>query len=409
MNETILNKIYKIETWESFLKSIEDKPIAVDKKLIKRVNKIIEEGLDKINLDFPIPIKKEIAKYKNSKKRTVYTFGEPYNTYLKVINYILQIDNYYPNLFCVNSVAYQKNKSVKKYVSRLKTEVLKNKRKYFIKTDFTDYFNSINQTILFEKIKNFFLPKDKDLQNLIFDIISREEVMVNDKIVKIKEKGVMAGIPISGYLANIYMNDVDWKMYRDHVYYTRYADDVIILTNNIEKDKEKFSKLLEPLKVTLNPKKIDQGEVKDGLVFLGFSIKPNEIDINQRALDKMKRRIKRRSKWFNMWLTKNKVPRETAAKTFIKGMNGKFYARDSEDKTCWMEWYTMSITTTKSLEIIDSYMVQYIRYILSGKHKGYKKNAEIPYDKIKELGYRSLVNEYWKIKKGKDIFNNENE
>lgn len=403
----ILTKLKQEKTWIDFLESVENKPIGEDKLLVKNINKIIKNGMESIDLNFPIPVKKEIAKYKNSKKRTVYTFGEPYNTYLKAINFLLQDKAEYANKFCINSVAYQKGKTVKTYVLRLRNEVLKNKRKEYIKTDFSDYFNSIDKTILFDKLDAFFSEEDRDLVDLFKFILNREEVIHNGDVINISEKGVMAGIPISGYLANIYMNEIDWIMYRNYTYYTRYADDVIILTNKREEEKQKFIELLKPLKVTLNPKKIDEGFTKDGLVFLGFFISSHEIDMNQRSIDKMKKRIKRRSKWFNMWLTKKNVSREIAAKTFIKGMNGKFYARDSEDKTCWLEWYGHVITTTKSLEEIDSYMVQYIRYILSGKHKGYKKNAEIPYEKIKELGYRSLVNEYWKLKKGKNILQEE--
>lgn len=399
----ILQALREEKTWIDFLQQNEEKLIGQDKHLIKNIKRIIDLGMDKIDLNFPIPVKKQIAKYKNSKKRIVYSFGEPYNTYLKAINFLLQEKKEYADKFCINSVAYQKGKTVKTYVTRLRNEVLKDKRKEYIKTDFSDYFNTINKDILFTKMDEFFSEEDMDLVELFKFILNREEVYENNQVTAIPEKGVMAGIPISGYLANIYMNEIDWIMYRERIYYTRYADDVIILTNDREKEKEHFVKLLEPLKVTLNPKKIDEGYTKDGLVFLGFFISSHEIDLNQRSIDKMKKRIKRRSKWFNMWLTKKNVSREVAARTFIKGMNGKFYARDSEDKTCWMEWYGNTVTTTKSFELIDSYMVQYIRYILSGKQKGYKKNAEIPYEKIKELGFRPLVNEYWKLRKGKNI------
>lgn len=399
---TTLEKLYLQDTWERFLISAEEKRIGNDQKLERNIKLVIKKGVENIDLNFPIPVKKEIAKYKNSKKRTVYTFGEPYNTYMKAMNFILQDNNLYLNKFCVNSVAYQKGKSVKHYVLKLKEELKKGNRKEYIKSDFSDYFNSIDQKILFEKLDLFFIPEDDDFKNLIKNLLLRPEVQVNGDIVNIIEKGVMAGIPISGYLANIYMNDVDWIMYKKHIYYTRYADDVIILTNNIEKDKKFFEEQLAPLNVTLNPKKVEQGLVKEGLVFLGFHIQNKEININQRSLDKMKTRIKRRSKWFNMWLSKNNVKREIAAKTFIKGMNGKFYAKDSEDQTCWMEWYGKIITTDVSLKEIDTYMAQYIRYILTGKQKGYKKNAEVPYEKLKELGFRPLVNEYWKAKKEKN-------
>ena len=395
----ILNRLKEKESWLSYLEFIESNPLTTDHMLIKNINSIIDKGVENIKLNFPIPQRKEIAKYKNDKKRTIYSFGEPYNTYLKCLNYIMQKDSYYSKQFCDNSVAYQQGKSVKRYITNLGHDVAKGNKRYFIKTDFSDFFNSIDQKILLKRLSSFILVEDADLYELLKYIITREDVYVNGKIELIKEKGVMAGIPISGYLSNIYMNDVDWAMKNAKIKYIRYADDVLILTNNIERDKETFTKLLEPLNVKLNPKKIDEGNIKDGLTFLGFKFENNRIDISDHSLFKMKNRIKRRSRWFSQWLSKNKVQRDVATRTFIKGMNKKLFTRDSDDQTCWLEWYGKNITTDESLREIDAYMLQYCRYLLSGKHKGYKKHAEIPYEDIKKLGYRSLVNEYWKARK----------
>ena len=110
----------------------------------------------------------------------------------------------------------------------------------------------------------------------------------------------------------------------------------------------------------------------------------------------MKNRIKRRAIWYRKWQEENHIPSYRVAKDFIKGMNRKFFTRNSEDKTCWMEWYGHNISTDKTLQNIDAYMQQYIRYIISGKNKGYKKNAMIEYVLLKKLGYKSLVNDYWK-------------
>lgn len=386
-------------TWQEFLIEIESNPIFVDRFLVRKIKKIIENGVENITLDFPIPTKKLISKYKSQKKRVVYSFGEPYNTYLKCINFILSTDATYPDQFCINSVAYQKGKGIKKYIESLQHQAALGRRKYYIKSDFTDFFNSIDLDILIEKMKGFFKESDNDLFEFLVGILSREEVNFRGNIIKEPKKGVMAGMPISGYLSNIYMNDVDWEMYKQHVYYTRYADDILIVTHGIDKHKSMYNELIKPLNLELNPSKTEDGLMKDGVTFLGFTIQRKRITIAEKAMKKMKKRIKRRSKWFNKWLKENNVSRETAAKTFIKGMNKKFYSRSSEDGTCWLEWYAKSVTTDEQFKEIDTYMCQYIRYILSGKQKGYKKNAEIPYEKLKKLGFKPLVNEYWKLRK----------
>lgn len=52
------------------------------------------------------------------------------------------------------------------------------------------------------------------------------------------------------------------------------------------------------------------------------------------------------------------------------------------------------LTTDEGLKELDAYLIQYIRYLYSGRH--YKGNYRVTYEKIKELGFRSLVNEFYK-------------
>jgi hypothetical protein len=395
----ILDKFKLKESWENYLKDLTSKKEYLDRKLIKNVTQIINSGLNALNLNFPIPVKKELQKYNTSKKRLVYFYPEPYNTYLKMINWLLQVDSEYASKFCINSYAYQKNKSVNIGIKSLQKEILAKKKSFFIKSDFSDYFNSINVNILENKMKSFFRQEDQDLVNFILQLLYKEEVYVNNQIKLISNKGVMAGTPVSGYLANIYMNEVDWEMYKKHIYYIRYADDVFIMTNKPQEDLEFFENQISSLNITLNPKKTSSGKVEEGFTVLGFHFKNDIIDVDEAKVQKMMNRIRRRSRWFKRWEKSNKVKNEVMVRTFIKGMNAKLYSGDDEDRLNWSRWYFANINTTKSLEKIDAYMVQYIRFLISGKHLGYKKNSEVSYEYIKKLGYKSLVNNYWKYKK----------
>ena len=395
----ILDKFKLKESWENYLKDLTSKKEYLDRKLIKNVTQIINSGLNALNFNFPIPVKKELQKYNTSKKRLVYFYPEPYNTYLKMINWLLQVDSEYASKFCINSYAYQKNKSVNIGIKSLQKEILAKKKSFFIKSDFSDYFNSINVNILENKMKSFFRQEDQDLVNFILQLLYKEEVYVNNQIKLISNKGVMAGTPISGYLANIYMNDVDWEIYKKHIYYIRYADDIFIMTNQPKEDLEFFENQISSLNITLNPKKTSTGKIEDGFTVLGFYFKDDIIDVDEFKVQKMMNRIRRRSRWFKRWEKSNKVKNEVMVRTFIKGMNAKLYSGDDEDRLNWSRWYFANINTTKSLEKIDAYMVQYIRFLISGKHLGYKKNSEVSYEYIKKLGYKSLVNNYWKYKK----------
>jgi hypothetical protein len=85
-----------------------------------------------------------------------------------------------------------------------------------------------------------------------------------------------------------------------------------------------------------------------------------------------------------------------AIKAMNRKYNKKFFGNDNSELS-WKYWYFPTITTSKSLNIIDKYYQQEIRYIVTGRHS--KKNYKIvPYNLLKECNYISLVNEYYKIK-----------
>ena len=82
------------------------------------------------------------------------------------------------------------------------------------------------------------------------------------------------------------------------------------------------------------------------------------------------------------------------------GLNIEKLYPDIDDFT-WCRWFFPVIDTADSLKIIDEYLIEYIRYLSSGRH--YKGNYRITYEHIKELGFRSLVNEYYRYKEEKHV------
>lgn len=76
--------------------------------------------------------------------------------------------------------------------------------------------------------------------------------------------------------------------------------------------------------------------------------------------------------------------------------NRKFYGKNENDLT-WKYWFFPTINTSKNLKVVDEYMQESQRYIITGKHN--KKNYEkVPYEILKKCNYKCLVNEYYKSK-----------
>jgi hypothetical protein len=297
----------------------------------------------------------------------------------------------YGKKFSNNSLAYVEGKSVKSAFGLLKKYNISSSDIVY-KNDFSDYFNSIPIDKLKPKLE-MFLDDDQELVEFIVNILSNPNVKINNKTVKDYNKGVMAGSPIAGILANIYMHDVDVEMLKNNYKYIRYADDTLIVGDEAL---EFFKKKIEELDIKLNPKKMQTMNLKTGIIFLGFKFTGKIIDISDEALAKMKSRFKRRAKWYRQWMLEKNVVKEVAIKDYIKKINFKLYS-DQDDSINWSRWYMPNINTTKSIGYLDLYFINCIRYLDSGTwHRG-KRYYRLSYKDIKRLGFKSLVEEYYRI------------
>ena len=84
-----------------------------------------------------------------------------------------------------------------------------------------------------------------------------------------------------------------------------------------------------------------------------------------------------------------------ALKAMNRKYNKKFFGKQDNIELSWKYWFFPTINTIESLKIIDNYMQEAQRYIVTGKHN--KRNYKIvPYSLLKECNYKSLVNEYYK-------------
>lgn len=115
------------------------------------------------------------------------------------------------------------------------------------------------------------------------------------------------------------------------------------------------------------------------------------------ALQKIKGKLKRKARAIYRWKVRNHKLDEFAIRAYIKYFNRKFFDNPHKNEITWCKWYFPIINTGKSLHVIDQYTQDCIRYIVTGKYT--KSNYNLRYAKMKELGYCSLVNTYYKYQK----------
>ena len=342
----------------------------------------------------PIPFKKEISKADTDKKRVIYSFEEDFNILLKGIAFYLYI---FDGEFSDNCYAFRRNYGVKDAIRRIKC-IKGLGDKYCLKLDIHNYFNSIDVDILLEKL-GFIKKSDEELYLFFEKLLMLDRAYVGNDIIS-EKRGAMAGTPISPFFANVYLLDMDKLFESENVIYFRYSDDILVFADSeddIKKYQYKIFEIINQNKLTINLDKTKLCKPKEEWEFLGFSYDNGEIDLSSNTIRKMKAKIKRKAHALRRWADRKNLSGERAARGFIKAMNKKLYTYKYQEvrgtEFSWSRWFFPCITTDKGLKIIDEYLQKYIRYAVTGRH--YKGNYKISYDKLKEWGYRNLINEYW--------------
>ena len=172
------------------------------------------------------------------------------------------------------------------YGSKYLKKILKCDRKntkYCLKLDIKKYYPSIDKKILKNKFRKMF--KDKELLWLLNTIIDSEE-------------NVPIGFYTSQWFANFFLTDLDHYIKENLKikYYIRYADDMVLFSNN-KKNLHKARILIEEylkkenlkLKENYSLFKVDNQFID----FLGYKFYRSYIKLRREIFLKIKRKVKR--------------------------------------------------------------------------------------------------------------------
>ena len=342
-----------------------------------------------------IPTKKIVNKMGTGKKRVVYCFGCDVMLVLKAMAFKLYA---YDAHFAPNCYAFRRGLNVHDAVLRINRAVA-GQRLWAYKLDIHDYFNSISVDILLPMLEEM-MADDPLLYRFLKDMLTDDRAVYNGETVS-ENRGVMAGTPTSPFLANVYLKEVDRHFHDAGVVYARYSDDIIMFApdlGTLEAYKRQMAAYLKQYRLKVNPAKERVYSPDEAYEFLGFKCRGHSIDISEASKKKMKGKIKRAAKALLRWRNKNDIEPEKAMKGLINHFNRKFYETDDTESLTWARWYFPIINQTDGLKEIDHYLQQNIRFLGTGRHS--KANYRTDYAKLKRLGYRSLVNEYYRYRNG---------
>lgn len=312
-------------------KEIKDKQkngIGLDNEIeevYKRKKELKEEKNEKLNTelqkvsekvvasDFKIQLEKK--DFQNAKSLYV-TKDSPENYFT-----MKQVQRNISRLFDVK----QSNRN--EIVSQVKNLLKDGFPKYVLKTDIDNFYESIHQKILLNKINddNLLTPFSK---KILRNIIKQYTQLSGSN------NGVPRGIGVSAYLAELFMRDVDNKIKSmgEISYYARYVDDIIIIftpktnAHHVDYLKEIKKIIEDKFCLKLNDQKTDTFDLLDPkqsssytMEYLGYKITfgTGEIktELSQKKYDKYKQRI---YLIFNDYSNLSKFDEKKAKKLLVK-------------------------------------------------------------------------------------------
>ena len=340
-----------------------------------------------------IPNKKIVNKMGTGKKRVVYYFEPEAMSLLKVMAFLLYR---YDDHFAPNCYAFRRGLKPHDAINHL-NKALKGQSVWAYKLDIHDYFNSIPIPLLLPILQDL-LADDPPLYQFFERLLCNPIVRYRDELIE-ERHGVMAGTPTAPFLADVYLSKVDHYFHDKGVLYARYSDDIILFApdqETLEQHKSTLLRYLAQYQLEVNPTKEQVFAPGEAYQFLGFKCLDGHIDIADATLEKMKGKIRRKARALMRWRSKQGIGAEQAMKALIRHFNRKFFESEDHDSLNWSRWFFPLLNQTDGLKEIDHYLQQNIRFLATGKHT--KANYRTDYEKLKELGYRSLVNEFYQYK-----------
>ncbi len=300
-NDDFSDSIQKINDLKNIRKDIQNATDLDVKKVLYKRKKELKKERDSIVASILERTSEKINKHVITLEIGAFHGGQSYVFEEKIENFFISKkiqDN-------INKTYDVKQSSRYSILSEL-INILEDKfPKYVIRTDIKNFYESIPQKKLLDKINDDYLLsiKTKDYINQIFasynDLTGQTD--------KETAKGVPRGIGISAYLSELFMRKIDnrIKELTDLIYYARYVDDIIIIfipktTNNESQFYKEYLKSIKKIikeeagnDFIINEEKTEEYNLMNGITSLELEKKyyvnkvlnDKEIKSNPRSIN----------------------------------------------------------------------------------------------------------------------------
>ena len=354
-----------------------------------------EDDLNKLicrEYTMPAPLHFRIPKNFSGRKRDIYTWRGSVKYLFKLIAFCLRDYDY---LYSDGLYSFRTSVSAHDFLLKLRQSENINDY-YIVKTDVSDYVKSIVPELIIPQLEKMW-QQDPSFLDLMKYLLLRRECTERDGSVVACEPGGLGGIPLGNHFMNVYLMDMDDYFYPRSPLYCRYSDDIIIFARDLQESREYLACLNEFLKehrLSTNSEKTCILEPGGEVSILGCKLADGKMDVADQSKEKIKRKIRMRANHLVREKKEKGLSDEECGKLMVQYCNVLFFGKkDANKDMTWARWLFPVITTTSSLAELDHYAQDAIRYVMCGSFA--EKRYRVTYDRLKELGYRSLVHAYY--------------
>jgi retron-type reverse transcriptase len=224
---------------------------------------------------------------------------------LKLLTHLLQ--GQYDHLFADNLYSFRQGTGVRDAIRRL-TGTPDIRRMWSYKVDISNYFNSVPVDRVRTLLGNT-LADEPETARFLESLLMNPLVEDNGAWVP-EEKGIMAGTPISTFLANLYLAHMDHYFADAGVLYARYSDDIIVFAPAEEVLVQYIAKIrgfLSEAGLSVNSGKEERSAPGEMWTYLGVCFRDGVVDVAPVSVEKLKAKMRRKARALVRWQARKEL------------------------------------------------------------------------------------------------------
>ncbi len=308
---------------------------------------------------------------------------------------------FFPNLYSYRKGKYYGAIAAARKVRRLLTE--NPATLHFFKADIASYFDSMDQQILLRQFAAA-CPDEPELLDLLEKFVHQPRF--SNGVLFSPVRGIPTGSSLSPVCANLYLNELDGRMFRSGHHYLRYGDDLLLLAATKEKLAEGRGILEEMLarhRLSLSSDKTLSGEPGTPFEYLGYRFEKGRVGIGSVPMRRFRQWVYDQLPRDRYREDPNRTTDERRAllRKIVRDLNASTAALLGLKQLPWIRAFPI-VDDDRSLREMDRFIKDRIRLAMT-RTASRKNHCWVPEGWFRELGYKSLTGAYYRITRRRSL------